>query len=248
MNTEKYKYKYPGFSKCMIYQIGAGGIGAYLAPMICRVMLNDNSRIAKYMIVDNDSVEPKNMFRQNFAVQDLGKNKAYVLASRYSGIFGVPIYFNTERLSSENFNSIFNISSYMYSEARPVIVSCVDNHETRWIVERELFTGTRWDSEVAWVDIANDITNGQVFISRGSVKMSDVHPEISEPQSGSCAEDTRQLFNTNAMSAIIGFNVIWDLMTNGHNYYEVVFSINNAIKKYYYNEKGGVNNGSQGQK
>lgn len=35
-------------------------------------------------LVDGDTVEPKNLIRQNFIEQDIGKNKAAVMADRYS--------------------------------------------------------------------------------------------------------------------------------------------------------------------
>lgn len=61
-----------------IYIIGAGGVGSWLTPSMC--MLKDPEDITVY---DGDRLEQKNLNRQLFTMNDIGKFKSTALASRY---------------------------------------------------------------------------------------------------------------------------------------------------------------------
>ena len=71
-----------------IVMLGAGGTGGHIAPHLYR-LLYALDRPARFIICDGDIVERKNLVRQNFSEADLGKNKARVLAERYSRVFGL---------------------------------------------------------------------------------------------------------------------------------------------------------------
>lgn len=83
-----------------IILIGCGGTGSRLMPgmaQLVKTMLqkyNPQSWISNLTIyaIDGDVVEPKNLLRQNFIEQDVGQNKAVVLADRYSNAFGVDVF------------------------------------------------------------------------------------------------------------------------------------------------------------
>ena len=70
-----------------IYIIGAGGTGGYLAQDLARYIAVRTEEKYNFTIVDGDVVEEKNLIRQNFIENDIGKNKAKVLAERYSKAF-----------------------------------------------------------------------------------------------------------------------------------------------------------------
>ena len=71
-----------------IVMLGAGGTGGHIAPHLYR-LLYALDRPVRFIIVDGDIVEEKNLVRQNFTHADLGENKARVLAERYSSVFGL---------------------------------------------------------------------------------------------------------------------------------------------------------------
>ena len=71
-----------------VTMLGAGGTGGHVAPHLYR-LLHTLERPVKVVIADGDIVEQKNLVRQNFISADLGKNKAQVLAERYSTAFGM---------------------------------------------------------------------------------------------------------------------------------------------------------------
>lgn len=61
-----------------IFVIGAGGIGSWLVASLCR--LEDPDTI---VVVDKDNLEAKNLDRQLFTADDIGKPKSQALSERY---------------------------------------------------------------------------------------------------------------------------------------------------------------------
>lgn len=61
----------------MNYIIGCGGGGSILAPIMTRLVGQQN-----VILVDGDTLEPKNLDRQMFTEDEIGTNKAIALASR----------------------------------------------------------------------------------------------------------------------------------------------------------------------
>ncbi len=72
----------------MIYVIGAGGVGSWLVPAIC--LLTDPEKVT---VVDGDTLEEKNLNRQLFTSDDIGKPKADALAARY-GCNSIPSWYS----------------------------------------------------------------------------------------------------------------------------------------------------------
>ncbi len=76
-----------------IYIYGAGGTGSRVVPLIAQFVKSLPWVIdPKIFVFDGDVVEPKNLSRQLFTSRDLGKNKAQVIAERYSAAFGIEIH------------------------------------------------------------------------------------------------------------------------------------------------------------
>ena len=66
-----------------IVMLGAGGTGGHIAPHLYRLLYALGQRECRFLIVDGDLVEKKNLVRQNFIEADLGKTR---LRSWRSGI------------------------------------------------------------------------------------------------------------------------------------------------------------------
>lgn len=64
----------------MIYVIGVGGVGSWLAH--CMVKLVDTSKI---VMVDGDTLEEKNLDRQLFSEEHIGFNKSIALSEKLGG-------------------------------------------------------------------------------------------------------------------------------------------------------------------
>src|ERR1035437_6250067 len=64
--------------------VGAGGIGSWLAFNLHHSITNNQFRDVDFTIVDNDTVDLKNIGYQNFTKLDLLDNKAEVLGNLYA--------------------------------------------------------------------------------------------------------------------------------------------------------------------
>ena len=80
--------RYSATAPVKIIVLGAGGTGGYVIPHLYRLAFGRNGYV-RIIICDGDVVEEKNLVRQNFVEQDIGHNKAKVLAERYSAAFGI---------------------------------------------------------------------------------------------------------------------------------------------------------------
>lgn len=143
------------FAFNIVYVIGVGGTGGFLVPHLSRYIASlPYSKYTAIVLVDGDMVERKNIIRQNFVEQDIEKNKAQVLASRYSSAFGVPIIAVQSHLTEENIDSLFHarfayqiITQHLLPDVpfgnnsinvNYMVISCVDNNKTRNLISHRL--------------------------------------------------------------------------------------------------------------
>lgn len=162
MQKLKIETIYPFVARNQIKNIivfGCGGTGSYVIPNIARLLstINPEERqVPKLTVIDGDKVEEKNLIRQNFVYHDVGKNKADVMASRYSGAFGIEISAIDKYVDKEN--DIVNLIDYDST----LILSCVDNIRTRLNIKKAL---EKSYIECIWVDSGNEEKTGQVIVS-----------------------------------------------------------------------------------
>lgn len=179
---------YPKVENVLI--MGCGGTGAYVASHLSRLISVLNQKIRKeeqiaLFLADGDTVEIKNLTRQHFINSDISKNKAAVLAERYSNAFGIEICVITKDIEKIEELS-FMEDNRRRSEAADLIVGCVDNNATRKLIY-DWFKGTGGDENYAWrpkfwVDCGNEERAGQVVCgyappSRGSYCAAKIHPK-----------------------------------------------------------------------
>lgn len=137
--------------------IGAGGTGGYLIPNLGRMVGIKNKEGAEHTvtIVDADNVEEKNLLRQNFSPNDIAKNKAEVMATRYGRAFGETFYYLAEYIETAE-----QVKQLIKQEKKTtVIIDCVDNNKTRFILKE----GIRQYHEEE-----NNSTNNTIMISSGN--------------------------------------------------------------------------------
>jgi hypothetical protein len=63
-------------SQCSVLIAGVGNIGSHLAPLLAR------AGVGRILLVDRDTVEPKNLSAQDYQPEDVGQPKASVQAAR----------------------------------------------------------------------------------------------------------------------------------------------------------------------
>ena len=168
-----------------IFVIGAGGTGGRLIPLLAQFLrsithgktptgwVND----PKIWLVDDDTVEQKNLLRQNFIQSDVNKPKAQVLAERYSRAFDVTITPLIRRVTSDHkgmrefaqeVTQLHN--SIMGPDARSgwsdiirnsIIVICVDSAQARRDI-LQTFTYDGINQSTFFIDSGNEDDFGQV--------------------------------------------------------------------------------------
>ncbi len=136
--------------------VGCGGTGGYLVPNLARLLAHYQERDVKLFLMDGDEVETKNLKRQNFIASDLGKNKARVLAERYSAALGYPIsYVESYLKEPQQLEELSDADSVLGSA---IVIGCVDNHRTRQVISQWF----RSHQGRFWIDAGNEEMNGQV--------------------------------------------------------------------------------------
>lgn len=138
--------KYSAAAPVKIIVLGVGGTGGYLIPHPYRIAFADSKRPYRVIICDGDIVEEKNLIRQNFVKQDIGRNKAAVLAKRYTGAFGieceyVPEYIENETLLKGFVRPDFR-KPYRNNTAetqRVILIGCVDNNKSRALCHKVFY-------------------------------------------------------------------------------------------------------------
>lgn len=139
-----------------IIVVGSGGTGTYLLKELSRYLQGGLGNITAFTIIDGDTVEDKNLERQSFAEDDIGFNKAAVMADVLSSAFSVPWTSYAEYLVSlEQLDNIF------YNDSIPVIFGCVDNHACRLLLE-EYFDKK---DTIVYYDSANEFATGEVVFA-----------------------------------------------------------------------------------
>lgn len=102
----------------IIYIVGCGGVASYLLPVLLKLLVNLEHK-PSIILIDGDSLEERNLDRQLFNPEDIGKNKAAALAELYNSYPGQ-----------------ITPSLDYFTDGFPVIdgsllLCCVDNHVAR---------------------------------------------------------------------------------------------------------------------
>src|SRR6266542_2122659 len=141
-----------------IHLIGCGGTGSWLAPHLARItkLLQDVHHLGVWLVFwDHDTVEEKNIFRQNFCEAEIGVNKAETLARRFGlawgiGIIAVNAPFSRDIMYRNNLGARYGDNSI------PVFITCVDDNRARQDVAKTCSETYGW-----WLDCGNLKTAGQ---------------------------------------------------------------------------------------
>ena len=215
-----------------IIVLGAGGTGGWIIPHLYRIGYASNRSI-RVIICDGDIVEPKNLVRQNFIVQDVGENKAKILAERYSSAFGIETEYRPTFI--ENIEDIVemlrpdaimqNCYGEKIDEQRVILIGAVDNNKSRQLCH-EAFKKAE---NLVYIDSGNGESTGQVVcgIRQKSKTMykpvCSLYPEILKeedkfPSELSCADRNQsapQSITANLFAANAVVSFLYNLLIAG---------------------------------
>lgn len=153
--------------------VGVGGTGSSFAKELVRFLSALKKPVATVTLIDGDVVEEKNLARQSFQMEDVGRNKAVALAEALTEVFNFPV---------KAYPSYITDSSQLLPlvtgcDDVPVIVGCVDNHRARQVMHR-MFDVTVWKNiewhnapeRLYYFDAANEFSSGEVVFSSFSLR------------------------------------------------------------------------------
>jgi len=150
----------PHYSKIDITVVGLGGTGSWLASSVVRIArsLQELGKPTSITFVDPDIVEALNVSRQCFCDTEIGSNKAFTLALRYSLAWGM----NIRAIASPFNHRMVDIRMDTLS----IVLGCVDNAATRREISEVLTDQWSFDGlhKVWYIDCGNSRSSGQVLI------------------------------------------------------------------------------------
>ena len=162
-----------------IMVVGCGGTGSRLVPLLTQflrsIMKDHNPRgwlgTPNIVLCDFDTIEPKNLLRQNFIASDVDKNKAVVLSDRYSRAFGINVIPMTEKITERTdiFRFFIDKIGIDISSQPFLLIMCVDSVEARRVILNNMFyirsKSTNGNlSNITIIDSGNEDNFGQVNI------------------------------------------------------------------------------------
>lgn len=203
-----------------IIQVGTGGTGGHLVHFLAPYIRNNKD--IRYLLVDGDSVEEKNIARQNFIYEDIGHYKSEVFGKRYN----VPYIaeFLTEDL----------LIQLLHNTANNVILGCVDKVSVRMMIDNCL-KQNKDKYNAVYIDGGNTNKSAQVviydYVNNVGVDITEYFKEVVDEdlKTASCSELGDQTIQANMMSATY--------MCTNVCYYIRAFDPKNKKKKIFKNYK-----------
>lgn len=146
------------FTKYNVLIAGTGGTGGWFIPLLSHFANNFHRKELTITLFDDDVVEEKNIKRQNFNIQDIGKNKAEVFANRYD-IF--PLNVVTEKMTSSLLDMM-----YMSDDENTcnLIIGCTDSKNFRKEIINYLYNLDQSYYNWIYIDSGNDKLSGQIIV------------------------------------------------------------------------------------
>lgn len=219
--------KYSKTAPVKIVVLGAGGTGGYVIPHLYRLGYA-SEHPTRIIVCDGDVVEQKNLIRQNFVEQDIGRNKAQALAARYAAAFGIECEYRPEFIEMQR--ELYELTEpdhlpYPMEPQRVILLGCVDNNKSRQLCHR-VFEQKR---DLIYIDAGNGEHTGQVVCGvrqhgRTLYKpVCSLYPDLLEdedkfPSELSCAEravSAPQSVTANLTAATAVVSFLYDLLIAG---------------------------------
>ena len=203
--------------------IGCGGTGSNFVnrlPLLHKSLIALGHPGLAVTVYDEDVVAEHNTVRQNFALVDVGHNKAVVTVSRINVAHG---------LDWQGIPRRFAHSSYSYGTNADFFVGCVDTKASRREIEKAVRASY---SATYWIDLGNRQSDGQMVaglccsnparLSNRLPLVTELLPEIvdgeDEDDAPSCSAVQsllRQGVATNVMAATLAFAWLSELLRSG---------------------------------
>lgn len=196
-----------------IIVVGCGGTGSHYIKELGRLLYGMGAKEkVKLILVDGDYVEEKNLVRQAFLPQDIGYNKAQVMAEILSQAYGI-----TAEYYDKYIDTPADLEQLVDKDEVVLLIGCVDNHQCRQSMHR--FYQSR--QHCIYMDSANEYSVGEVVIGSkiGGIEMyadrCEYFPEILEVQEPKRSEESCEVLNVSAPQHMLTNQLAaWILLVN----------------------------------
>lgn len=196
-----------------IIVVGCGGTGSHYIKELGRLLYGMGAKEkVKLILVDGDYVEEKNLVRQAFLPQDIGYNKAQVMAEILSQAYGITAEFYDKYIDTPT-----DLEQLVGKDDVVLLIGCVDNHQCRQSMHR--FYQSR--QHCIYMDSANEYSVGEVIIGSkiGGIEMyadrCEYFPEVLEAQEPKRSEESCEVLNVSAPQHMLTNQLAaWILLVN----------------------------------
>lgn len=219
-----------------ILVVGVGGVGSNLAAPLARlVSYTSNGKSPKIIFIDGDTVEKKNLVRQDFTTSNIGSSKAEAILEAVA-VKDIKIDFIPEYVDKDNVGQ--------FIKDRSIVIMGVDNDQTKHLIQKHCLTL----NNIVLISGGNETYDGDVSVywrKDGADRLPPIwhdQPNIKEPtdehpKDKHCTEvyvEDPQLFATNFTVAANILDVITPILMNNEPLIERLFfdirTGNRAIK------------------
>lgn len=140
-----------------IVVVGCGGTGSHYIKELGRLLYGKHYTEGdlRLILVDGDVVEEKNLIRQAFLKQDIGQNKAKVMAEILGQAYGVRAEYCDRYIDSAQ-----DLKKLVREDAVVLLAGCVDNHQCRQSMH-DFYEGCQ---DCIYMDSANEFSVGEVVV------------------------------------------------------------------------------------
>lgn len=205
-----------------IIVVGCGATGSNLVALLSQYAINEK-KINEITLIDGDMVEAKNFRNQKYTEKDINKNKAKVLANRYSKL-GIEISYIDKYISSQ-YELIDVIKKSKYDV---ILIGCVDNILARRYMHYAFIDNSI--RNIVYIDTGNGdvLREGQTVTGiKSNYKIikppvAEIFPEIlnaevpeeeNKEYKCSAVDEHPQNMAVNVMSATVVFGILTNIIT-----------------------------------
>jgi molybdopterin/thiamine biosynthesis adenylyltransferase len=187
----------------MIYIIGCGGVGSWLAPAICPLVGPQN-----VTLIDGDTLEEKNLNRQLFDSSQIGQNKAEALAEKHRCAAIAEYY--SESLVQHYPTDWLLVGVDNHAGRRAALTTCDISQCGAVFAANEMFSSEAFVYQPSWRDGPKD---PRTYYPEINTDDTDDPRRSSVGCTGEAQVKNRQLITANMMAAALGAHlfVVWAL-------------------------------------
>lgn len=201
----------------MVYDIvvvGCGGTGSHYIKELGRLIYGKHGtgNELRLVLVDGDVVEEKNLVRQAFLMQDIGQNKAQVMAEILDQAYGVQAEYYDRYIDSAS-----DLKKIVREDAAVILVGCVDNHQCRQSMH-DFYVESQ---DCIYMDSANEFSAGEVVVGSriGGMEMypdrCQYFPEVLEAKGRKRSEESCEALNVSEPQHVLTNQIAaWILLVN----------------------------------